>query len=160
MRLSIVVLAFASWLGGCAPGVDEAGPAADPVMQTLPPGASGKLGADQVDELSPVPAFRALGDGWRMQAEGTEGMRLSARLQRNGFGVRNATLVYDRLRAGMSPRTHVLAGTLYGGDAGDLPVTVTLVRERCDNAEGEHAWRAEVVVEGGERLVGCADVAT
>ena len=160
MRLSIVVLACASWLGGCAPGAEEAGPAPDPVMQTVPPGASGKLGADQVGELSPVPAFRALGDGWRMQAEGTEGMRLSARLQRDGLGVRNATLVYDPHRAGRSPRTHVLAGTLYGDGSVDRPITVTLLRERCENAEGEHAWRAEVVVEGGERLTGCADVAT
>ena len=160
MRALLVCLAIAPLLGACTPRADDRGPALTPPVPSLPPGASGKIGADQVGALSPVPAFRAVGDGWRLQAEGTEGMRLSARLQRDGRGQQNATLVYDLQRAGATPRTHVLAGTLYGDGDADRPITVTLVRERCSNAEGEQAWRAEVVVAGGESLVGCADVAT
>ena len=160
MRALLVCLAIAPLLGACTPRADDRGPALTPPVPSLPPGASGKIGADQVGALSPVPAFRAVGDGWRLQAEGTEGMRMSARLQRDGRGQQNATLVYDLQRAGATPRTHVLAGTLYGDGDADRPITVTLVRERCSNAEGEQAWRAEVVVAGGESLVGCADVAT
>ena len=161
MRAIAFVLAVAPLLGvGCTPG-DDRGPAPAAPAPSPTPGASAKIGAGQVGEVSPVPAFRALVEGWRLQAEGTEGLRLSARLQYNGGAEQNATLLYDPRRANAAPRTHVLAGTLYG-EAGqaDRSITVTLVRETCANREGEHAWRAEVVVEGGDALRGCADVAT
>jgi len=162
MRALALVLAVAPLVGAaCTPRTDERAPSPEPPVQSQPPGASAKIGAAQVGEVSPVPAFRAIGEGWRLQAEGTEGLRLSARLQRDGGGERNATLLYDPRRANAAPRTHVLSGTLYGEAGGaDLAITVTLVRVTCDNREGEHAWRAEVVVAGGETLRGCADVAT
>ena len=160
MRTCIAILAIAPLLGACTPRADERGPALAPQVQSLPPGTRGKIGADQVGAVSPVPAFRAVGKGWRLQAEGTEGMRLSARLQRDGSDQQNATLVYDLQRANAVPRTHVLAGTLYGGDGDDRPLTVTLVRDTCANDEGEHAWRAEIAIDGGAVLRGCADVVT
>ena len=146
-------------VAACAPRAGSDAGALAPPVQTLPPGASGKLGADQVGAVSPVPAFRALGTGWRLQAEGIEGLRLSARLQRDGPGEQNATLRYDANRGDASPRTHVLAGTLYDS-SGDRAIEVTLVRETCENAEGEHAWRAEVRIARDPALLGCADVAT
>ncbi len=159
-RPSLALLMALAGIVGCTPG-DDRGPAPAAPAPSPTPGASAKIGAGQVGEVSPVPAFRALGEGWRLQAEGTEGLRLSARLQYNGGAEQNATLLYDPRRANAAPRTHVLAGTLYG-EAGqaDRSITVTLVRETCANREGEHAWRAEVVVEGSEALHGCADVAT
>ena len=159
-RLHFIIAAAALLAAGCGPRAgDAAGPALAPPVQSLPPATRGKIGAGQVGETSPVPAFRAVGDGWRMQAEGIEGLRLSARLQREGQGERNATLLYDLDRGSAAPRTHVLAGTLYT-DAGDHAIEVTLVREPCNNAEGEHAWQAQVRIDGGAALAGCADVAT
>jgi len=160
MRLLLACLWLAPLLGGCTPPAGTPGPALAPDVQAPPPGSRPKLGAEHAVGTTPVPAFRAVGDGWRLQAEGTEGMRLSARLQRAGRGQHNATLVYDPKRAAAAPRTHVLAGTLYGDGEADRAITVTLVREPCRNTEGEQAWRAEVAIAGGGRLVGCADVAT
>jgi hypothetical protein len=161
MRTVTLAIAIAPLLGaGCSPRADEHAPALAPPVQSLPPGTNAKIGADQVGRVSPVPAFRAVGEDWRLQAEGTDGMRLSARLQRDRVGEWNATLVYDPQRANAVPRTHVLAGTLYGEGAPDRPVTVTLERGACVNHEGEHAWRATVAIEGEAVLAGCAEVAT
>ena len=158
-QVAAVLTIVAVFACGCAPRAGDPGAALAPPVPTLPPGATAKIGAGQVGEVSPIPAFRALGDGWRLQAEGVEGMRMSARLQRDGYGEENATLVYGGTR-GATPRTHVLAGTLYRAHGGDRPIEVVLVREHCSNAEGDHAWRAEVRIDGAAMLAGCADVAT
>ena len=164
MRQVAAVFAISAVLGcGCAPRAGDPVAALATPVQTLPLGATGKIGADQVGAVSPVPAFRALGDGWRLQAEGVEGMRMSARLQRDGYGEENATLVYGGTRAGTgdaTPHTHLLAGTLYRAQGGDRPIEVVLSREACRNAEGAHEWRAEVRIDGAPALAGCADVAT
>ena len=156
--VSIVLATGVALMAGCTPRADNSGPGPAAQAQGLPTGASGKMGADQAGALSPVPAFRAVGADWRLQAEGVEGMRLTAHLQRDGGGEDNATLLYDPARAMASPRTHVLSGTLYG-DGGDRPIEVTLVRERCANAEGGHDWRVALRIGGGAPMAGCADVA-
>ena len=159
-RFHPVIAALALLAPACAP---QGQPAAAPVaaaVQSLPAGASGKLGADQAGQASPVPAFQAAGRGWQMGAEGREGTRMSAWLHW-GAPPRDdtVTLLYQPGANGANRDRHAFAGTLYA-PSGDRPVSVVLSRGDCNGADGLHGWRIEVSIEGEASLHGCADVAT
>jgi hypothetical protein len=159
-RFNPVIAALALLASACAP---QGHPAVAPVaaeVESPPPGASGKLGADQVGQASPVPAFQAVGPGWQMGAEGREGTRMSAWLHW-GTPPRDdtVTLIFQSNAAGASRDRHAFAGTLYA-PGGDRPVAVVLARGDCSGADGLHGWRIEVSIDGEATLHGCADVAT
>ena len=84
-----VAVVLAACLAGCArapvspaPAVAPAAAAvAAPASAPLPPAAAGKIRADQVGTVSPVPGFRGGGAGWRIEVQATGGMRHAVRLE-------------------------------------------------------------------------------
>lgn len=148
-------------VAGCAPGNDgraDAPPVpADASAQRAPspPRAHGKIAADQVGKLSPVPAFEGGGAGWDISIHAIAGLRHDVRLRRGAAQVANGTVRYRESPPGM----HRLEGTLYGVD-GDRGMHIELRRGDCTRPGGQvQAYGVEVVVDGMARLRGCGELA-
>ena len=148
-------------IAGCAPGSGDHAPApalpsADALPQRLPPsGSHGKIAADQVGKVSPVPAFEGGAADWRISIHATGGMRHSVRLSQGG----NAASGTARYRATGIPDRHALDGTLYS-DRGDRAMHITLQRGECSGVDGRvHPYGVEVAVDGMARLRGCGELA-
>ena len=148
-------------IAGCAPGSGDHAPApasrsAEALPQRLPPfGSHGKIAADQVGKVSPVPAFEGGAADWRISIHATGGMRHGVRLSQ-GSNAANGTARYRK--SGM-PGMHALDGTLYS-DRGDRAMHITLQRGNCSGADGRvHPYGVEVLIDGMTPLQGCGDLA-
>jgi hypothetical protein len=155
LLMSLVVVA------GCAPrnGGLETGPEQRPADAPPPgapaPGSRGKIAADQVGKVSPVPAFQGGGAGWGIAIQATGGLRHSVRLHWSGSaGDASGTARYQ---AAGTPGTHQLAGTLYD-KTGDRAMRITLRRGDCAGAR-VRPYSVEVAVDGMAPLRGCGDLA-
>ena len=164
-RLSLALLMTLAGIVGCAPragGLDP-GPEQQPVDApaagtTLPPGSRGKIAADQVGKVSPVPAFQGGGGDWRISIHAVGGMRHDVQLRWNG-SAHSAGGTARYLPAEAAPGTHRLDGTLYGAD-GDRGMRITLQRGDCTGANGRvHPYSVVVAVDGMAPLQGCGDLA-
>jgi hypothetical protein len=158
LLMSLVVVA------GCAPrnGGLETGPAAQPpagapAPDAPAPGSRGKIAADQVGKVSPVPAFQGGGAGWGIAIQATGGLRHSVRLHWRGSARDVGGTA--RYQATGTPGTHQFDGTLYD-TSGDRAMRITLQREDCTGADARvRPYSVEVVVDDMAPLQGCGDLA-
>ena len=149
---------------GCAPrnGGLETGPAAQrpagaPAPDAPAPGSRGKIAADQVGKVSPVPAFQGGGAGWGIAIQATGGLRHSVRLHWSGSARDVGGTA--RYRATGIPGTHQLDGTLYD-TSGDRAMRITLQRGDCTGADARvHPYSVAVAVDGMAPLQGCGELA-
>jgi len=152
------VLVLAVLATGCAPRptapvAKPAPPSTATTPDALPPGAAGKISAAQVGKLSPVPAFRGVGAGWRLQVQAVGDLGHDVVLQRGGRE-RHGSAVYrpDAPAAGAIE----LDGTLDDG----APLRIRILREPCTDAAGRaHAHAVEIAIGAAASLRGCGDLA-
>ena len=125
-----------------------------------PPGAAGKLSPEMLDSVSPVPAFRGLGEHFTIDIASAGEMRHTVALTW-GTGTRHADgEVFWR---GAPGPTHAgpiaLDGTLMI-DGMARRIDVTIIPEACtDEADQPHTHRVVVKVDGEGTLNGCGDLA-
>jgi hypothetical protein len=162
-RLSLALLVTLAGAAGCAPrdGGFDSGPEqrpADAPTGTAPaPGSRGKIAADQVGKVSPVPAFQGGGAGWGIAIQATGGLRHSVRLHWSGSARDVGGTA--RYQATGTPGTHQFDGTLYD-TSGDRAMRITLQREDCTGADARvRPYSVEVVVDDMAPLQGCGDLA-
>ena len=153
------ILALALLAAGCAPRptapvAKPAPPAASATSAAPPPaGAAGKISAAQVGKLSPVPAFRGVGAGWRLQVQAVGDLGHDVVLQRGGREL-HGSAVY---RADAPPAGAIeLDGTLDDG----APLRIRILRAPCTEADGRaHAHAVEVAIGPAAPLRGCGELA-
>lgn len=143
-----------------------AAPPADPPQAALPPpGASGKLSADMVGKVSPVPAFMGLGEHFNIEIQGeggptAEGLRHRVHLVW-GMGAYEADgALFYRGTPGPSRGAPIaLDGTLDTAK-GKQAIRVEIATEACtDDADVAHPQRVTVTVQGEPVMRGCGDLA-
>ena len=163
-RLSLALLVTLAGAAGCAPrdgGFDsgpEQRPADAPTGTAPPPGSRGKIAADQVGKVSPVPAFQGGGGDWRISIRAVGGLRHDVQLRWGGT-THGAGGTARYLPAEAAPGTHRLDGTLYGAD-GDRAMRITLRRGDCAGAGGRvQPYSVAVAVDGMAPLQGCGELA-
>ncbi len=136
-----------------------------------PPGAAGKISPDMVGKVSPVPAFKGLGEHFNIeiqsQGEQTpEGRRHSVHLVWGtpvgsmGTYEGEGTLFY---RSAPGPARGgapiLLDGTLETAQ-GPKTIRVEIVTEPCtDDADRPHPQRVTVALQGETGMQGCGDLA-
>lgn len=161
-----VVLIAALTACTATPPQAAAAPPADPPQAALPPpGASGKLSADMVGKVSPVPAFMGLGEHFNIEIQGeggptAEGLRHRVHLVW-GMGAYEADgALFYRGTPGPSRGAPIaLDGTLDTAK-GKQAIRVEIVTEACtDDADVAHPQRVTVTVQGESVMRGCGDLA-
>jgi hypothetical protein len=169
MRIQIVtaVLALIAAITACsATQPPAAAPPADlPKALLPPPGASGKISADMVNKVSPVPAFMGLGEHFniRIQSEGGEtadGLRHNVHLVW-GMGSDSAegTLFFRGTPGPSRGAPIALDGTLDTA-TGRKAIRVEIVTEPCiDDADVAHPQRVSITLQGESKMNGCGDLA-
>jgi hypothetical protein len=163
-RLSLALLVTLAGAAGCAPrdGGFDSGPEqrpADAPTGTAPaPGSRGKIAADQVGKVSPVPAFQGGGGDWRISIRAVGGLRHDVQLRWGGTA-HSAGGTGRYLPAEAAPGRHRLDGTLYRAD-GDRAMRITLQRGDCTGAGGRvQPYSVAVAVDGMAPLQGCGELA-
>lgn len=148
------------------PAVASAGP---------PPGAAGKISPDMVGKVSPVPAFKGLGEYFNIeiQSQGgqtAEGMRHRVHLiwgtPVGAVGTHDAegTLFYPSTPDRSMPDTVrgapiLLDGTLQTAQ-GPKTIRVEITTEACtDDADQPHPQRVKIALQGETGMQGCGDLA-
>jgi hypothetical protein len=148
-------------IGGRAPAPNDSIPTQGTPNQSkpndsVPPGAAGKISADQVGKVSPVPAFQGGGANWSVEILSVGDMRHSIKLT-SGDDVQTGTAVYQPMTA--APPQILLTGTLYATQ-GDRALRVTLTRGGCRDAAGAmHQHGVRIDIAGMAPLQGCGDLA-
>jgi hypothetical protein len=145
--------------GKSAAPVEPATTAADTAASAERP--AGKIAADQVGKVSPVPAFKGFGEHWsvEIQASGDD-FDHSVSLTW-GSGSYNATghARYRARPAGAPSSPIVLSGDLDTAQ-GAKPMTIEISRQDCtDDGDRPHQHSVRVRVEGMEPMQGCGDLA-
>ena len=140
---------------GRAPSAGEAATDSVPA-DSVPPGATGKISADQVGKVSPVPAFQGAGADWSVEILSLGEMRHSVKLA-SGDDVQTGTAVYQPTTNAQSQI--LLTGTLYA-NGGDRALRITLTRGECRDAAGRsHRHGVRIDIAGATSLQGCGDLA-
>jgi hypothetical protein len=163
MRLpaSIAMAAVLAAAGACTPASNDAidvGPPAPSERAStdrIPAAAAGKISADQVGKVSPVPAFQGGAADWSVEILAVGDMRHGVTLT-TGAGVQTGTAVYRP--SANAPSQILLTGTLYAS-GGDRALRITLARGECRDAAGVHRHDVRVDIEGATSLQGCGDLA-
>ena len=149
---------------GAATPTDAAAPETTSPNAPMP-GAAGKISPDMVGKVSPVPAFKGLGEHFNIeiqsQGEQTpEGMRHSVRLVW-GMGTYEGegTLFYRSAPGPARGAPILLDGTLQTAQ-GPKTMRVEIVTEACtDDADRPHPQRVTVALQGETGMQGCGDLA-
>jgi hypothetical protein len=151
--------------GGCAPGkMDTTTGAVETTTapantqdstSTPPPGAAGKISAEQVGKVSPVPAFQGGGADWSIEILAVGDMRHSVKLI-SGDDVQTGTAIYQPTT---DAQQILLTGTLYAMQD-DRALRITLTRSECRDAAGRsHRHGVRIDIAGAPPLQGCGDLA-
>ena len=131
-------------------------PADRVAADSVPPGATGKISADQVGKVSPVPAFQGAGADWSVEILSLGEMRHSVKLA-SGDDVQTGTAIYQPTTNEQSQI--LLTGTLYA-NGGDRALRITLTRGECRDAAGRsHRHGVRIDIAGATSLQGCGDLA-
>lgn len=164
MRLLASIALGAALLAtnACTPAHDDAtdaqasAPNPGASKHGVPTGAAGRIAADQVGKVSPVPAFQGGGAGWSVEILAVGDMRHGVKLV-IGDDVQAGTAVYQSTTT--TPPRILLAGTLHATQ-GDRALRITLTRGECRDAAGAmHQHRVRVDIAGAAPLQGCGDQA-
>lgn len=163
--IAIVSIAFAA---GCAApdqakdtvtpdATTTATPATDPGPAGRP---MGKIGADQVGKVSPVPAFKGFGEHWGIEIQATGEMSHKVELTwGSGSEKASGTVDYKGQPADAPGSLIVLSGEL-ATKQGAKPMVVEINRKDCtDDGDGAHRHSVQVTVEGLPQMRGCGDLA-
>ncbi|WP_363799731.1 hypothetical protein ABU614_06170 [Lysobacter firmicutimachus] len=168
--IALTAALCAALLAGCAAPepaktAEPAAPAADQAGDT---GASavggerplGKIGADQVGKLSPVPALKGFGEHWSIQIQATGEMNHRVELTwGSGSEKASGQARYFGQPADAPADLIVLSGEL-STVQGAKPMTIEIDRMECiDDGDGRHRNSIRVSVDGMDKLEGCADLA-
>jgi hypothetical protein len=154
--LPCVTIALAlTVIAACAPaGKNAVSASATPA--DVPPGAAGKISADPVGKVSPVPAFQGGGVDWSVEIASLGDMRHSVKLI-SGDDVQAGTAVYQPTTDAQSQI--LLTGSLYAS-VGDHALRITLTRGECRDAAGRsHRHGVRIDIAGATPLQGCGDLA-
>lgn len=154
-----------------APGTATPDAATPAVAGTAPPpGAAGKISPDMVGKVSPVPAFKGLGEHFNIEIQSlgertAEGMRHSVRLVW-GMGTYQGegTLFYrnapDRSMPGPARGAPILLDGTLETAQGPKTIRVEITTEACtDDADRPHPQRVTVALQGETGMQGCGDLA-
>lgn len=169
MRLIPLVAVLATVLAvGCAPagpaksdnaaGDAAAPPAADPAPAAQP---MGKIGADQVGKVSPVPAFKGFGEHWGIDIQATGEMNHKVDLTWGSGGEKaSGSARYNGQPADAPSSLIVLSGEL-DTKLGAKPMTIEIKAGECiDDGDNKHMHSVQVHVDGMDPLTGgCGDLA-
>jgi hypothetical protein len=165
MHKNMLVLSFAASivLAACTATTPTEAAAPDAPTPGPPPGASGKLSAQMVDKVSPVPAFMGRGQYFKIdiQSEGSqtpEGLRHHVQLV---WGTREAegTLLYRGTPGPSRGAPIALDGTLDTA-TGKQTIRVEIVTEACtDETHAARPQRVTVTVQGQAAMRGCGELA-
>jgi hypothetical protein len=144
---------------------EAAAPDAPMPAAAPPPGAAGKISPDMVGKVSPVPAFKGLGEHFNIEIQShgeqtPEGMRHSIRLVW-GMGTYEGegTLFYRSAPGPARGAPILLDGTLQTAQ-GPKKIRVEIVTEPCtDDADRPHPQRVTVALQGETGMQGCGDLA-
>ena len=159
-RLSAALLcAVLAACAGTAPAPAE--PAAAPDTAAPAQRPAGKIGADQVGKLSPVPAFKGFGEHWSIDIQASGQLDHTVDLTwGSGSYKAKGHARYDGQPADASSSLIVLSGELDTAQ-GAKPMTIEISRKDCtDDGDGRHQHSVSVHVEGMDPpLQGCGDLA-
>ncbi|SFL09550.1 hypothetical protein [Lysobacter sp. cf310] len=162
MRLSYLPAAVLSAaLAACAgtPAPAEPGVAPDPAAPAERP--AGKIGADQVGKVSPVPAFKGIGEHWSIDIQASGDMQHTVALTwGSGSYSAKGQARYNGQPADAPSSLIVLSGALDTAQ-GAKPMIIEIVRKDCtDDGDRPHQHSVSVRVEGMDPpLQGCGDLA-
>lgn len=162
---AIALIAALTACSATQPPAAAAPPADPPQVSLPPPGASGKISAEMVDKISPVAAFRGLGEHFNIEIQSeagptAEGLRHRVHLVW-GAGTEEAdgTLFYRGTPGPSHGATIALDGTLDTARRKQA-VRVEIVTEACtDEADVAHSQRVTVTLQGEAAMRGCGDLA-
>lgn len=163
MRLSYLSAAVLSAaLAGCAattPAPAEPAVAPDRLAPAERP--AGKIGADQVGKVSPVPAFKGFGEHWSIDIQASGDMQHTVALTwGSGSYSAKGQARYNGQPADAPSSLIVLSGALDTAQ-GPKPMIIEISRKDCtDDGDGAHQHSVSVRVEGMDPpLQGCGDLA-
>ncbi|MEH6420506.1 hypothetical protein [Pseudomonas sp. CGJS7] len=134
-----------------APPATDPGPAGQPM---------GKIGADQVGKVSPVPAFKGFGEHWSIDIHATGEMNHKVELTwGSGSEKASGSARYNGQPADAPSTLIVLSGELNTA-AGAKPMTVEISQKECtDDGDNKHMQSVDVHVDGMDKMSGCGDLA-
>lgn len=140
-----------------APAQPTPAPASDPGPAGQP---MGKIGADQVGKVSPVPAFKGFGEHWSVDIQSTGEMNHKVELTwGSGSEKASGSARYNGQPADAPSTLIVLSGEL-NTPQGAKPMTVEIVRKECtDDGDIKHLQAVNVHVDGMDTFKGCGDLA-
>ena len=162
---AVVLIAALTACTATQPQAAAAPPADLPQASLPPPGASAKISAEMADKVSPVAAFKGLGEHFNIeiQSEGgptAEGLRHRVHLVW-GMGTYEAdgTLFYRGTPGPSRGAPIALDGTLDTAK-GKQAIRVEIDTEACtDDADIAHPQRVTVTMQGEPVMRGCGDLA-
>jgi hypothetical protein len=170
--LTVAVLAACSKPPAADPAVTDANKAATPDTAApvdatpVPEPATagdqpmGKIGADQVGKVSPVPAFKGFGEHWSIDIQATGEMNHKVDLTwGSGSEKASGTARYNGQPADAPNTLIVLSGELNGKN-GAKAMTIEISQKECtDDGDNKHMQTVNVHVDGMDKLSGCGDLA-
>jgi hypothetical protein len=120
----------------------------------------GKIGADQVGKVSPVPAFKGFGEHWGIEIQATGERSHKVELTwGSGSEKASGTVDYKGQAADAPDSLIVLSGEL-ATKQGAKPMVVEISRKDCtDDGDGAHRHSVQVTVDGLPQMRGCGDLA-
>ncbi|ATE74387.1 hypothetical protein [Lysobacter capsici] len=140
---------------------DTVAPAADPTPAAPADQPMGKIGADQVGKVSPVPAFKGFGEHWSIDIHATGEMNHQVELTWGSGGEKaSGSARYNGQPADASSSLIVLSGEL-ATKQGAKPMTIEIKAGECiDDGDNKHMHSVQVHVDGMDALTGgCGDLA-
>ena len=147
-------------LGLAVAGTTLAACSAPQTATPAPPAPSPKVSPEMAGRVSPVPAFRGLGEHFNIRIHAIGDMRHEVELtwamgQKTAKGV----LVY-RDAPGVPHRGPILLDGTLDTAEGAKALRVEIVGEACtDEADRPHMHRVTVAIDGETTLHGCGDLA-
>ena len=136
-------------------------PAADPNPAAPAGQPMGKIGADQVGKVSPVPAFKGFGEHWGIDIHATGEMNHKVELTWGSGGEKaSGSARYNGQPADAPGSLIVLSGEL-DTQQGAKPMTIEIKAGECiDDGDNKHMHSVQVHVDGMDALTGgCGDLA-
>jgi hypothetical protein len=121
----------------------------------------GKIGADQVGKVSPVPAFKGFGEHWSIDIQATGEMNHKVDLTwGSGSEKASGSARYNGQPADAPSGLIVLSGEL-NTQQGAKPMTIEIKAGECiDDGDNKHMHSVQVHVDGMDALTGgCGDLA-
>ena len=157
--LSTAVLSLS--LAACAAtDADKGAPPADPKPVASSEGPSAKIAPGQVGKVSPVPAFKGLGEHWSVEIQATGDDDHTVALVWGSGSYRASGHARYLGQPADAPSSLILLNGSLETAQGAKSMTVEIARKDCiDDADRPHQHSVRVLVEGMDVLQGCGDLA-